>query len=153
MTTGAEIAQDTSVSEANRDTLYAVKERTYEDVGESYMFKVWQRLCWSGECRLCRRYPEGKPIVPGRTTERSIYNAAKICPTKVQYIAPGMSLLEAIFRILIVNGNQPMKFSEILDRLKEHWGTEFPQRVESVDSLQRIMDTDNEYHIGRVETD
>lgn len=153
MTTGAEIAQDTSVSEANRDTLYAVKERTYEDVGESYIFKVWQRLCWSGECRLCRRYPEGKPIVPGRTTERSIYNAAKICPTKVQYIAPGMSLLEAIFRILIVNGNQPMKFSEILDRLKEHWGTEFPQRVESVDSLQRIMDTDNEYHIGRVETD
>ena len=56
MTTGAEIAQETSVSEADGDTLYAINERTYEDAGESYMFKVWQRLCWSGECRLCRRY-------------------------------------------------------------------------------------------------
>ena len=153
MTTGAEIAQETSVNEANGDTLYAINEQTYENAGESYMFKVWQRLCWSGECRLCRRHPEGKPIVPGRTTKRSIYNAAKICPTKVQFITPGMSLLEAIFRILIVNGNQPMKFSEILDRLKEYWGTEFPQRVESVDSLRRIMDADNEYHIGRAVVD
>ena len=89
------------------------------------MFKVWQRLCWSGECRLCRRHPEGKPIVPGRTTERSIYNAARICPNKIQFITPGMSLLEAIFRILIVNGNQPMKFSEIVDRLKENWAQNF----------------------------
>lgn len=153
MITGAEIAQETSASEAKGDTLYAINERTYEDAGESYMFKVWQRLCWSGECRLCRRYPEGKPIVPGRTTERSIYSAAKICSAKVQFITPGMSLLEAIFRILIVNDNQPMKFSEILDKLKEHWGAEFPQRVESVDSLRRIMDADNEYHIGPAEVD
>ena len=85
MTTGAEIAQETSVSESDGDTLYAINERTYEDVGESYMFKVWQRLCWSGECRLCRIHPEGKPIVPGRTTERSIYNAARICPNKIQF--------------------------------------------------------------------
>ena len=153
MTTSAEIARETSVSAADGDTLYAINERTYEDVGESYMFKVWQRLCWSGGCRLCRRYPEGKPIVPGRTTERSIYNAAKTCPDKVQFITPGTSLLEAIFRILIVNDNQPMKFSDIVARLKEHWGTEFPQRVESVDLLWRIMDADNEYHIGRAEVD
>ena len=153
MTTGAEIAQETSVSEDNDDTLYAVNERTYEEVGESYMFKVWQRLCWSGECRLCRRYPDGKPVVPGRTTERSIYNAAKICPAKVQFITQGMSLLEAIFRILIINGNQPMKFSDIVANLQEHWGAEFPQRVESVESLRRIMETENEYHIGRAAVD
>ncbi len=153
MTTGVEITEESSVSEADGDTLYAINERTYDDAGESYLFKVWQRLCWSGECRLCRRYPKGKPIVPGRTTERSIYNAAKICPAKVQFITPGTSLLEAVFRILIVNGNQPMKFSDIVAHLKEHWGAEFPQRVESVASLRRIMDADNEYHIGRVETD
>lgn len=153
MTIGSEIARETSISEVDGDVLYTIIESTYEDVGESYMFKVWQRLCWSGECRLCRRYPEGKPIVPGRTTERSIYNAAKTCSSKVQFITPGMSLLEAIFRILIVNNNQPMKFSDIVANLKEHWGAEFPQRVESVGSLQRIMDSDNEYHIGRAEVD
>lgn len=151
MTTSAEIAQETSDSEVDGDTLYAINERTHVEAGESYMFKVWQRLCWSGECRLCRRYPEGKPMVPGRTTERSIYNAAKTCPKKVQFIGPGMSLLEAIFRILIANSNEPMKFSDIVDSLKEHWGAEFPQRVESVESLARILDADNEYHIGRAE--
>ena len=153
MTTGIEIAEGYSVSGTDGDTLFAINARTYEEAGESYLFKVWQRLCWSGECRLCRRHPEGQPIIPGRTTDRSIYNAAKICPTKVQFLTPGMSVLEAIFRILIVNGNQPMKFSDIVGHLKEHWGAEFPQRVESVDSVWRIMDAENEYHIGRAETD
>ena len=60
-----------------------------------------------------------------------------------------MSVLEAVFRILIVNGNEPMKFSAVVDKLKEHWGTEFPQRVESLELLQRILDNTNEYHIGR----
>ena len=153
MTTGTETTEGSSVNETDGDTLFAINERTYEDAGESYLFKVWQRLCWSGECRLCRPSQEGKPIVPGRTTEHSIYNATKICPTKVQFITPGMSLLEAIFRILIINGNQPMKFNDIVAHLKEHWGAEYPQRVESVDSLRRIMDAENEYHIGRAATD
>ena len=153
MTLGADVARDASVGGADGDVLYAIDEVSYERAGESYMFKVWQRLCWSGECRLCRGYPDGKPIVPGRTTERSIYNAAKICPSKVQFIPQGMPLLEAIFRILIVNGNQPMKFSDIVGSLKEHWGAEFSQRVESVESLRRVMDADNEYHIGRAAVD
>ena len=64
-----------------------------------------------------------------------------------------MSLLEAVFRILIINGNQPMKFGEIVDRLKEHWGAEFPQRIESTDSLQRMLDGANEYRISRAPSD
>ena len=91
--------------------------------------------------------------MPGRTQERSIYNAVMTCSDEVQFITAGMSLLEAIFRILIVNGNEPMKFSDIVARLKEHFGTEFPQRVVSVDSLLRIMDAENEYHIGRAEVE
>ena len=79
MVTGAELAKESSADESDAEILYAIDEQAYEDAGESYLFKAWQRLCWSGECRLCRRYPDGKPIVPGRTTERSIYNAAKIC--------------------------------------------------------------------------
>ena len=149
MTSGTETTQETTVSNPVADVLYAVNEQAHEDSGESYFFKVWQRLCWSGECRLCRRYPEGKPVVPGTTTVTSIYNASRSCPAKVQFITPTMSVLEAVFRILIVNGNQPMKFSAVVDKLKEHWGSEFPQRVESLELLQRILDSANEYHIGR----
>ena len=149
MTSGAETNQETAVSNSFADVLYAVNEQSHVDAGESYLFRVWQRLCWSGECRLCRRYPEGKPVVPGTTTEASIYNATRTCSGKVQFIAPSMSVLEAVFRILIVNGNEPMKFSAVVDKLKEHWGTEFPQRVESLELLQRILDNTNEYHIGR----
>ena len=122
MTTSAEISEDAAPSESADEVFYAVDEQAYEEAGEDYLFKVWQRLCWSGECRLCRRYPEGKPIVPGNSTVTSIYSASRTCPSKVQFITPSMSLLEAVFRILIINGNQPMKFGEIVDRLKEHWG-------------------------------
>ena len=148
MTTSTQISSDTS-AETFDDAFYAIDERAYEEEGESYLFKVWQRLCWSGECRLCRRYRDGKPVVPGRTTQASIYNAAKTCPSKVQFVTTGMSLLEAVFRILIVNGNQPMKLSEITSKLQEFWGSEFPQRIESITSLQRVLDGDNEYRISR----
>ena len=149
MTSGAETTQETTVSNSFADVLYAVNEQANEDAGESYIFKVWQRLCWSGQCRLCRRYPEGKPVVPGTTNVTSIYNAARSCSGKVEFITPTLSVLEAVFRILIVNGNQPMRFSAVVDKLKEHWGTEFPQRVESLELLQRVLDSANEYHIGR----
>ena len=152
MTTGTQIDTNASAVATDDDVLYVIDERAYEDAGESYLFKVWQRLCWSGECRLCRRYPDGKPVVPGRTTQTSIYNAAKTCPSKVQFITTGMSLLEAVFRILIVNGNRPMKFSEIVAGLQEFWGAEFPQRIESVEALQRVLDGANEYRINRTRT-
>lgn len=138
------------IEQASHHVEYAIDETAYEIAGESYLFKVWQRLCWSGECRLCRRFPEGKPIVPGRTTKNSIYNAAKICPSKVQFVTPGMSLLEAVFRGLVANGNQPMRFDEIVKFLQESWGSEYPQRIESAKSLQRMLDGPNEYRISRV---
>lgn len=149
MTTGAELSEQNLLGGADVDALYAVDEQAYEDAGEDYLFKVWQRLCWSGECRLCRRFPEGKPLVPGNSSEAGIYNATRTCPTKVQFITTGMSLLEAVFRILIINGNQPMRFGDIVEQLKEQWGAEFPQRIESAHSLQRVLDNPNEYRIGR----
>ena len=136
--------------QVSQDVEYAIDEASYEDAGESYLFKVWQRLCWSGQCRLCRRFPAGKPIVPGKTTKNSIYNAAKICPSKVQFVTPGMTLLEAVFRCLVANGNQPMRFDEIVKYLQENWGSEFSQRIESAESLQRTLDGPNEYRISRV---
>ena len=150
MSTEGDNGHSPEIEQASRDVEYAIDETAYENAGESYLFKVWQRLCWSGECRLCRRFPTGKPIVPGRTTKNSIYNAAKICPSKVQFVTPGMSLLEAVFRGLVANGNQPMRFDEIVKFLQESWGSEFPQRIESVESLQRMLDGPNEYRISRV---
>ena len=85
-----------------------------------------------------------------KTTEAGIYGAASTCLNKVQFITTGMSLREAVFRILISNGNQPMVLGDIVDQLKEHWGAEYPQRIESTASLQRVLDNPNEYHIARV---
>ena len=150
MNTDGDNGHSPEIEQASQDVEYAIDEAAYENAGESYLFKVWQRLCWSGECRLCRRFPAGKPIVPGRATKNSIYNAAKICPSKVQFVTPGMTLLEAVFRGLVANGNQPMRFDEIVQFLQESWGPEFAQRVESVESLQRTLDGPNEYRISRV---
>ena len=150
MTTTTQIDTETSTDEADGDVLYAIDELEYEQNGEAYLFKVWQRLCWSGGCRICKAHPDGKPVIPVKTTQRSIYSAFKTCSSKVQFITTGMSLLEAVFRILILNGNKPMKFSDIVDRLREFWGTEFSQRIETDKAIQRVLDSENEYHISRV---
>lgn len=149
MTSATETSEQSQSDEADLDTLYAVDKQAYEAANEDYLFAVWQRLCWAGECRLCRRFPEGKPLVPMNSTEAGIYAAASTCPSKVQFITAGMSLLEAVFRILISDSNKPMAFGEIIEKLKEHWGTEYPQRIDSPVALQRVLDNPNEYHIGR----
>ncbi len=152
MNTASEELEEQVESEAELDACYAIDEQAYEDAGESYFFKVWQRLCWSGGCRLCRRFPDGKPIVPGTATPHSIYNASRNCAKLPQYVTPGMPLLEVVFRGLMANGNEPMTFEKILEYLRESWGDEFLQRVESDVAVQRVLDGPNEYHIGRVQT-
>ncbi len=144
------LEHESQTQQVDSEARYTIDIQGYEDAGQSYLFTVWQRLCWSGECRLCRRNPEGKPLVPGNTTDSAIFNAAKMCPSRVQFVTPGMSLLEAVFRGLISNNKEPMSFSEIVKFLQDNWGSEYAQRVESEEALQRVLDNPNEYRIVRV---
>jgi len=136
------------------DVLYAIDEQAYEDANEYYLLKVWDRLCWAGGCRICRRHPEGKPFLPSTTNQTAIYNAVRYCPTQpdASFIVPEMSLLEAVFRVLISDHNRPKGLHEIIEKLQELGGSAYTQRIASEAALRKVLDSQNEYRIGRVST-
>ena len=135
----------------NNDVVYMIDVRAYEERSESYLFKAWQPLCWSGKCQLCRRQsPKDKPLnPPDQTTHSNIYSAMRTCSSTESFIKPGTSVREAVFRILVANRNEPMRLSEIVARLKKFWGAQYSQKVDSDASLQRVLDSPNPYNIGR----
>ncbi len=135
--------------EIDGSTLYAVNEAAYEEAGESYAFKVAQRLCRTGECRLCKQLLTENGMVPKNVTLRRLYNAAYRCRNKSETITPGMSVLESVFRVLITNKNEPMSLSEIVGKLNEAWGAEYVRRIGSIASLKRMLDNPNQYRIGQ----
>ncbi len=145
---------ESSVDANYDDTLYAIDEEAYEVAGQYYLLKLWERLCWTGGCRLCRRQPGKRPILPITNTRSVIYNAVRTCPSQpeVSFITTEMSLLEAVFRVLITKGNRPTRLIEIIDGLQEHGGAGYLQRIASKESLCRVLDAPNEYHIRRVKS-
>ena len=142
---------ESSDGATNNDVLYMIDVRAYEERSESYLFKAWQPLCWSGKCQLCRHQsPKDKPSnPPHQTTPSSIYSAMRTCYSTKNFIKPGTSVREAVFRILVANGNEPIRLSEIIARLKKFWGAQYPQKVDSDASLQRVLDSPNPYNIRR----
>jgi len=68
-----------------------------------------------------------------------------------QFVLPGTSLIEAIFRILVLNKNQPMTITEMETNLREAWATVIYLKSYTHDTIERMLNATNEYFIKKIE--
>ena len=68
-----------------------------------------------------------------------------------QFVLPGTSLIEAIFRILVLNKNQPMTITEMETNLREAWASVIYLKSYSHDTIARMLNATNEYFIKKTE--
>ena len=68
-----------------------------------------------------------------------------------QFVLPGTSLIEAIFRILVLNKNQPMTITEMETNLREAWASVIYLKSYSHDTIARMLNATNEYFIKKNE--
>lgn len=66
------------------------------------------------------------------------------------YLLPDTPLKEAIFRVLLANGNQPMTAEEISQKLSQRWAMTANPRDISPRVIQRLLDHSESYCITRV---
>ena len=66
-----------------------------------------------------------------------------------QFVLPGTSLIEAIFRILVLNKNQPMTITEMETNLREAWASVIYLKSYSHDTIARMLNATNEYFIKK----
>lgn len=65
------------------------------------------------------------------------------------FINPDLTILEAVFRLLLVNQNKPMDVEQISQELAEHGIGVMDTRVVNPTSLARMLDADFHYGIRR----
>lgn len=147
---------DTEIDSDVDDCYYHINVAGFEQDGferdeASFRFAVWQRICWEGSCpRKAGKGP--KPVLPTTTRTASLFTAIRNhCSKQALYIMPQMSVREVVFRLLLKNGNKPMKLSELQQKIGEQWSSVLAQKSVSMDSLQQMLDGENEYHISRTE--
>ncbi len=142
----------TSARRAAEDTLQAPAEPAYaidfnalEGSGRSAEFIVRSRLCWQCQ-QLLEEMDE-----PESSVRDHMKRIADDCSQRADYLLPGTPLTEAVFRLLLAGGNRPMTIREIQDRLTGAWASVIYMKDLSEELLTRLLETQNEYMIRRVE--
>lgn len=137
---------------------YFIDPQWYEDRGFSFNNVVEGRLCASCTAKLgtteLKRYPTVDPKTKRVTFEmREVPYASnpiqvirEDCSRSRDYITAETPLLEAIFRVFLANGNQPIPLSTVREHLLTYLPemaalrSDFPESV-----LKRLIEGDSRY--------
>jgi len=66
-----------------------------------------------------------------------------------KFVLPGTSLIEAVFRILILNGNKAMGIPEMEEKLKIAWATVIYLKSYTQETISEMLISENEYFIKK----
>lgn len=130
-------------ADAEEPPVYAVDFKALEESGQSATFLVSRRLCWQSQQIFDER--KGEEIDVKEYMER----IADDCSHQADYLLPGTPLTEAVFRLLLAGKNRPMTIQEIQDQLSAAWANVIYMKDLSEELLARLLESDNEYMIGR----
>ena len=64
-----------------------------------------------------------------------------------KFVLPGTSLIEAVFRILILNQNKGMSISQMEEKLKIAWATVIYLKSYTHETISKMLLSENEYFI------
>ena len=66
-----------------------------------------------------------------------------------KFVLPGTSLIEAVFRILILNGNKGMTINQMKEKLKIAWATVIYLKSYTNENISEMLVSENEYFIKK----
>lgn len=118
---------------------YSIDMNWYQEQGRSFAVLAAGRLCPSSQ----------KKKIP--KSEAALLNTLNQCCSKWEgFITPDMPLLEMIFRLFLVNGNQPLALEQIQEKLRQSLSESSGARDLSIPKLKRIIDNDRYYGLSPV---
>ena len=131
-----------------------------EKSGRSFDVMVEQRLCAAARRRLSEfvedRLPRGDEVAgrvkvaARRAAPSPLELIQQFCADDLDYLHPDLTLLEAVFRVFLLNGNTPMTLSQLREEL-DHWPS-FAERLRPLPDEQvvEMLMRDRYYGIRRV---
>ena len=144
MTTGDIDVLEQEVEDPGPPRKYQVDFKALEASGRSAAFVVQVRCCWQ-----CQSVIDEQPELAG-DLKYLMKQIATDCSQREDYLLPGTPLTEAVFRLMVATGNNPLTIQEIADQLSTAWASVIYMKDLSEDLLSRLLDTENEYMIRAV---
>ena len=120
-------------------------------------------MCASCQEKLGTEVEERMPVVE-KGTGKVVFERQRVpygsnpfrvirdcCSHNKGFITGAMPLQEALFRVFLASGNQPMTVEEVKERLDEWFTTSDRRRYVELVTLKRLLDHDRFYGIRRLE--
>jgi hypothetical protein len=125
------LVDDLAITDIEEDERFFIDAIWYDDNDLEFNEIVQARMCAQCQARLGEETEERYPVAD-RRTGRVTYEVRQVrygsrpiavirdcCSRKTGFITPEMPVLEAVFRILLANANQPMTLDYMRDQLRE----------------------------------
>lgn len=135
------------LSGTDEESKYGIDFRAMQVSGKSSSFIVRSRLC--GCCDVCLSAEDDSMEL--KSASEYMKQISQSCRQRDEYLLPGASLTEAIFRLLLGNQNRPMKLREIQSGLVAAWTSAVYLKNLTDEVVVKLMETPNEYFIRRVD--
>lgn len=129
---------------------YVIDPQWYEERSLSLADLVHARFCSTCRAKKAKGKEWRKKTNPSEAWEAGMENIAQCCSTKEGYVTSTTPALEAVFRLLLANGNRPLSFQELHKAVGERWSVGENSRSLSEEGLRRIMDKQVAYGFREV---
>jgi hypothetical protein len=141
---------------------YYIDTTWFDENGLSFDSIVQARMCESCRQRVDEEVEDRQPVFD-RKAGRMRFEVRQVryganptrvirecCSRKKNFILPDMSTLEAVFRIYLANGNQPMPLAHVREQLQE-WcpGGGCQWVLLTDDQMERVIAADRYYGLRR----
>jgi hypothetical protein len=150
--------EDSEDAESTPEERFFIDADWYERQGLSFNDVIQERMCPQCQRKIGEDVEERYPVLD-KKTRKVTYELRQVqygsrpvavirddCARKSGFVTPDMPVLEAIFRILLANGNQPMPLEHIRDQLREWCPTGRCQwLLLPPETIRRIVENDHFY--------
>lgn len=141
---------------SQQEVWYVIDPEWYAQRSVDLAHAVRLRRC--AECADSGFPPKGRPKSRSRKSapdadlswDVEMRSIGACCSAKAGYLSAETSLMEAAFRLLLQNGNQPLSVQGLYEGIRESWaGLEYLRNTNTA-SLSRMLERQHAY--GLVET-
>ena len=115
-------------------------------LGRSLQVLLLHRRCASCWGTLIQEPAQGRDIEAAEHLEQITNH----CSSAPDFIRPEFPVMEAVFRILLSDGTQPMTLQSIYEALRERWSNLTNPRTPPTEKLYRMLQGDAFYGITEV---
>jgi hypothetical protein len=135
---------------------YFIDEKWFTARNKSFRAVAQTRMCPSCRKKIGTEVQERVPTVDARG--RVVYEMRSVpfasnplseirkhCSKESSYLTAETPVMEALFRVFLANGNQPIDLDAIREQLTEYMSASDRPRPYSPELLARMLSTDNSY--------